>query len=320
MNREKQLQYCKICHNQSFDFKKGIICKLTNELASFENVCPNFSQDDSKTPKKKKSKLPVRIIIFTLLLVIISGGFYTYFYSPEIINKIFEKEIEKPTPIVEKGKKNGLIVKKGKNGNLISEINYKDGKKHGIAKDYYASGGIHAEINYEENIKQGDAIWYYETGEIYRITPHKDGQIDGIIKKYYENGTIKSELPYKNGNPGIGLKEYTSKGNVIETNSTLIIEGIDRLAFENKYEIKIYFKDKSYKDKFYIKVGDEKTDFLDNNFYSIPFIKKGIGSYPIYIAKGSSRMEKITFAGVKTTKLGNKLIVFKSYNLAVDNY
>lgn len=45
MTREQQLQYCKICRNQSFSFDHGIICRLTNEQAAFQTECEHFEAD-----------------------------------------------------------------------------------------------------------------------------------------------------------------------------------------------------------------------------------------------------------------------------------
>ena len=46
MTRKEQLEFCKICQKQKFDLKKGIVCSITNEQATFENECPNFELDD----------------------------------------------------------------------------------------------------------------------------------------------------------------------------------------------------------------------------------------------------------------------------------
>ncbi|PHR35107.1 MAG: hypothetical protein COA38_03070 [Fluviicola sp.] len=43
--REHQLSYCEICRNKNFSTKKGIICNLTKELASFDQNCSDFDED-----------------------------------------------------------------------------------------------------------------------------------------------------------------------------------------------------------------------------------------------------------------------------------
>ncbi|MCU4158363.1 site-2 protease family protein [Carboxylicivirga sp. A043] len=50
MDRKYQLEFCKICDNREFSRDKGIICKLTGDIAKFENDCPDFAGDRKQTP------------------------------------------------------------------------------------------------------------------------------------------------------------------------------------------------------------------------------------------------------------------------------
>jgi uncharacterized RDD family membrane protein YckC len=45
MTREEQLRFCKVCKNQKFDIKQGIVCSLTNLPADFETRCDAFDED-----------------------------------------------------------------------------------------------------------------------------------------------------------------------------------------------------------------------------------------------------------------------------------
>lgn len=45
MEREEQLRFCRICHNQKFDPHRGIICQVTNEPATFTESCTIFQSD-----------------------------------------------------------------------------------------------------------------------------------------------------------------------------------------------------------------------------------------------------------------------------------
>ena len=47
MTREQHLEFCQKCTNRKMDFQKGLVCNLTNELATFENECLDFYLDDS---------------------------------------------------------------------------------------------------------------------------------------------------------------------------------------------------------------------------------------------------------------------------------
>ena len=53
MDREEHLKFCQICKEQKFDFKQGIICRLTNLPADFEVSCDSFVED-SKFKKKNE--------------------------------------------------------------------------------------------------------------------------------------------------------------------------------------------------------------------------------------------------------------------------
>ena len=52
MTREEHLKFCKICRNRKFDRDKGIVCNLTNEIADFENECPDFLEDTEEIKKE----------------------------------------------------------------------------------------------------------------------------------------------------------------------------------------------------------------------------------------------------------------------------
>lgn len=73
MTREEQLLFCKKCLNRKMDMKQGLICKITEEKATFEDECPEFKRDetveDSHLDDKEnfqleeiKQKLPPEVI------------------------------------------------------------------------------------------------------------------------------------------------------------------------------------------------------------------------------------------------------------------
>ncbi len=56
MTREEHLKFCKICKNQTFDFKQGIICGLTGKQANFDLKCNSF-YEDIKLKAEAESKI-----------------------------------------------------------------------------------------------------------------------------------------------------------------------------------------------------------------------------------------------------------------------
>lgn len=51
MTRQEHLKFCKVCVNKDLNLKKGIICKLTDEIADFENECESYVLDEAELAK-----------------------------------------------------------------------------------------------------------------------------------------------------------------------------------------------------------------------------------------------------------------------------
>jgi hypothetical protein len=84
--REEQLNYCSVCLNRKFSPKKGVICGLTNEVATFIDSCDDYSEDE----KEKSNKLAVQkdidfdnkahiykaqVVLFIIAIISIATGF-----------------------------------------------------------------------------------------------------------------------------------------------------------------------------------------------------------------------------------------------------
>jgi len=61
MKRDEQLKFCKVCKNQKFDMKNGIICGLTYQTADFEEQCHSFIED-SELKQQYESNLAANSI------------------------------------------------------------------------------------------------------------------------------------------------------------------------------------------------------------------------------------------------------------------
>ncbi|MGE0077410.1 MAG: RDD family protein [Bacteroidales bacterium] len=44
MTRDEQLTFCKVCKNQKFDPKIGIICSITDRIADFDEHCKSYDE------------------------------------------------------------------------------------------------------------------------------------------------------------------------------------------------------------------------------------------------------------------------------------
>jgi hypothetical protein len=47
MTRVEQVKICRKCQNREMDTNRGLICKLTGDVATFEGQCPDFVQDEN---------------------------------------------------------------------------------------------------------------------------------------------------------------------------------------------------------------------------------------------------------------------------------
>jgi len=63
MQRQQQLKYCKVCKNQGFNIKEGVICKLTEARADFKDVCPDYILDEALLEKREKAQVQSNIQI-----------------------------------------------------------------------------------------------------------------------------------------------------------------------------------------------------------------------------------------------------------------
>lgn len=54
--REHQLSYCEICTKKSFSPRKGIICGITQEIATFNHTCDDFEEDANLKRRNELSK------------------------------------------------------------------------------------------------------------------------------------------------------------------------------------------------------------------------------------------------------------------------
>jgi len=97
------------------------------------------------------------------------------------------------------GNRNGVTKYYYGNGQLKSEMTYKDSKLDGIFKSYYKNGQLSEEGNVKskDHVKHAlqDGVWskYYENGQLKTQGKYKDGKKQGLWKKWHRHGEIKNE-------------------------------------------------------------------------------------------------------------------------------
>lgn len=56
MTREDQLKFCSVCTNRGFNPKHGIICGLTNAMATFTESCTDYVKDEKEIQLEEQRK------------------------------------------------------------------------------------------------------------------------------------------------------------------------------------------------------------------------------------------------------------------------
>lgn len=131
------------------------------------------------------------------------------------------------------------------NGNLESEIPYKNGKLNGTAVWYYAHGVKSLEMTYMDGLKHGIMIRFFRNGQKETVETYKNDTLNGQSLTYNEKGVLVSEFGYRNGKKEGTIKQYFSDGSLFLTGS---------------YTNDQYEGDWEYFDKEGFKVGEGKFE------------------------------------------------------------
>lgn len=115
---------------------------------------------------------------------------------------------------------NGNVVKSYvySNGILVSEgILLDSGLKEGFWKEYYSDGKLKSEGSYESDNKVGTWKYYYKNQVVEQTGNYnKKGQLHGKWFWYYPDSKIMREENYKRGKLDGVYVEYDSKGRIVE--------------------------------------------------------------------------------------------------------
>ena len=189
-------------------------------------------------------------------------------------------------------------------------------QKHGVAKSFNQKGVLTKSFEYV-NGEKVKAMTHYENGNPLLEINYKNEIKDGLLKRFYETGQVESEIEYKENFPGIGLKEYTKSGQLKTNYPNLIVRGHDRIDVNGKYIIEVYFDKNPGRGTYYL------GELLEGKYLSYRLEKlersNYRGQFILEPPPGAVILEKLSFVGEFKTPTGNKYIVQKNFNLAIDN-
>ena len=213
---------------------------------------------------------------------------------------------------------NGDTLKKEfrKDGSLRSIVTVKNGKRNGPSYVYYENGKLQFEINYKNSVKNGITKYFYENGALYRTTLFENGDKVGIQKYYHEKGGLKAEIPYEFGSVVPGTKEYSQSGKLLDDYPEIVVKTVDKLAFENTYELKISLSPfKKNADIYFDYVVDGKHVQRSTSHGT----ENGVATHTYFVYPGQSLMEKLEIRCRTKSRRGMPVVLTKTYNLVVDN-
>ena len=71
--------------------------------------------------------------------------------------------------------------------------------QEGLVKSFYSNGNVDSEINYKDSVREGEAKFYYENGNIKEERNYLNGRVDGLVKIYADSGKLKEVFVIENG-------------------------------------------------------------------------------------------------------------------------
>lgn len=198
------------------------------------------------------------------------------------------------------------------NGKVHYIVEYKKGKANGRVREYSTDGKLYMDAIYADGHRNGKCTHYYKNGKPFEVSNYVNGEKDGIETKYYESGTILATRIYKKNRIQPGLKEYDKQGKEIINNNSLVIRGIDHTLLEGKYILQVSLSQPQSKVTYYAapRSDPEARQKLkisgDNGILEIP------------VSSSHFVMKSLLFEAEYKTRLGNVMVIQKTFNLAVD--
>jgi antitoxin component YwqK of YwqJK toxin-antitoxin module len=162
-----------------------------------------------------KSQLLVYIFFIYLLCFGLNSkaqSFISYkVYSNDTINVIDKDSL-----------KQGIWKEFWGNGDLKSEVSYKNNKKQGLEIVWFDEPDcVELEAYYKDGLLDGPSIYYSKKCKKDFYENFKNGLKDGLELAYYPNGRIKAEGNFKKGNLDGYYRIYDKNGNFsFESRST----------------------------------------------------------------------------------------------------
>ncbi len=130
---------------------------------------------------------------------------------------------------------------------------------------YYENGNVKSNIHFKDGVRDGEAVFYREDGSKKEELNYINGKVEGLVRIYDDNGTLREMFTIENGKREGPTTMFDSTGNYIEDifyeNGVLVVEKIvlDDGAYEKLLAEYERYKLKREQEK------KNKTTFDPNN-------------------------------------------------------
>ena len=67
-----------------------------------------------------------------------------------------------------------------------------------VERSYWDNGNIRSELRYKDGMLNGQCSWYYPNGKMEMTMSYKMNVVEGEVQRWYENGNLQSKCYFKN--------------------------------------------------------------------------------------------------------------------------
>jgi antitoxin component YwqK of YwqJK toxin-antitoxin module len=238
----------------------------------------------------------------------------------------------------------GKFTEYYENGKIESQIVYQNHLKQGPFQEFYEDGTLKASMFFKNSLKDSICSYYYKNGKLKKEEFYKKGKLDGPSRSFHENGKLAYELNYikgkkhgtqkyyyesgqlktvaafDNGQPGIGLKEYTKEGKEIKHDLRIVVEEMNKMAYDEMYFYFLRLSKPSDDDNFII--GKlENGKFLPSYYSRGELLReKNIWVKKYFVPKNAFIQDQFTLIATTRTHFGNTLILTREMNVSLNNF
>ncbi len=85
----------------------------------------------------------------------------------------------------------------------------------GVIKSFYPNGNVESEINFKDSIREGEAKFYSENGNIKEERNYVNGRVEGLVKLYSEAGKLKEVYVIEDGRRDGPTSLFDENGNYL---------------------------------------------------------------------------------------------------------